>query len=240
MESLVELGLTPAEASVYEAVVKLGTAKAIDISLEANVSYGKIYDMLKSLEKKGLVKVAPYPTKKYVATDPKVLEALVQKKRETLAKIMDDIKILKDKYKIKDYEAVTISHGVKNFYRLLDEIKDPKDTVYKIMYAHNARDREVLEYKRQKKKGVDVKTLIPIRKENIPNIKKWFRLGRSDQREIKNSGVSIAIHDNTQVLLTLINKNQTLLIKDKAFAEVMKDLYLGYYRDAKPIKDIVR
>ena len=53
-----------------EAVLKLGKAGASEISKESGVPYSRIYDVLASLEHKGLVKIIPEKGKKFIRATP--------------------------------------------------------------------------------------------------------------------------------------------------------------------------
>ena len=64
IQELKELGLTEYEAKVYTTLVKLGKSSSAEIAKESGVSYGKIYTVLGSLERKHLAKVVPEKTKK--------------------------------------------------------------------------------------------------------------------------------------------------------------------------------
>ena len=47
--------------------------------------------------------------------------------------------------------------------------------------------------------------------------------------------VRISIQDDEEVMLGLIKNNTTLLLRDKAFAKIMKKLFLEAYTKAKKI-----
>jgi len=52
-------------------------------------------------------------------------------------------------------------------------------------------------------------------------------------KPIKNEGIVIGITDDDHVFITLINANGTILIRDRAFTKLMKDLYLAKYDSIK-------
>ena len=81
---LSELGLTGNETKVFEVLLRRGKSKASDLASESGVSYGRIYVVLSSLERKGLVKVIPEKGKKFVASDPELLRLVVDQKRKSL------------------------------------------------------------------------------------------------------------------------------------------------------------
>src|SRR3989338_8763947 len=96
--NLKELGLSDYESRAFEATVKLGKASAIQISRLGRVSYGRIYEVLASLENKGLVKVVPEKTKKFIPADPENLNKLIEEKEKILSSLREDVKKLEQFY----------------------------------------------------------------------------------------------------------------------------------------------
>ena len=84
---LTEIGLTQNEAKAYETLLRLGKTTAAYISKESGVPYGRIYDVLASLEAKGLVKVIPEKTRKYVPSDPQFLHEYIEKRKKQFNEI---------------------------------------------------------------------------------------------------------------------------------------------------------
>ena len=76
-----ELGLTENEGRVYETLVEFGKLGAGDVSSKSGVSYSKIYDILGSLVRKGLVELIPERTKRFAPGNPEALIKLIEKKR---------------------------------------------------------------------------------------------------------------------------------------------------------------
>ena len=84
------------------------------------------------------------------------------------------------------------------------------------------------------KKGVDLKVLTRTDNETLPNIQKWLKVNKKI-KQIENDGVAISIRDDSAIMVTLIKSNVTMLIRDKPFIALMKELFLNYYESAKPI-----
>ena len=68
-----ELGLTKNESKVYQTLVEFGKMSSTQVSSKSGAPYGRIYDVLGSLIKKGLVRVIPDKTKKFIASSPQEL-----------------------------------------------------------------------------------------------------------------------------------------------------------------------
>jgi len=83
LSALQELGLTRSEARTYVALVARGCSAATDIARDAKIPHPRIYDIMESLEAKGLVKIQTGRRHKYVATKPEVaFERLLKRFRE--------------------------------------------------------------------------------------------------------------------------------------------------------------
>ncbi len=228
------LGLNDYEAKTYEMLVKLGKATAASIAKQSGVPYGRVYDVLASLELKGLLKVLPGKTKMYVPGSPDSLLEQVKKKQEDIAQLEKDIQELKQVYVAKEAEPVLVAQGKANFFRLAKERDRPKKFNYSIKYVSEPRPEWLRQEKEELAKGVDVRSLTKYDAETKENILKFLKVNKN-YKQIENDGVAMAIGE-TGILLGLIKSNTTLLIRDQAFINVMKDLFLAKYKEAKEIK----
>jgi len=95
---LQEIGLTQNETKVYLALLELGESKTGDILKKSKLNSGKIYEILDSLEQKGLVSaVLKNKVKHFTPADPsRVLEYLEEKKKTIERQEKDVNKILPD------------------------------------------------------------------------------------------------------------------------------------------------
>jgi len=226
--NLRELGLSGYEEKTYLSAIKLGKSTASEISRDAGVSYGKIYEVLASLENKGLVKTIPEATKKFIASDPENLMKLVNKKEEQLLEIKNNIKNLKQIYNEKEKEPVMIVKGKNNFYKLTKEQIDSKNYSYTIKYAFTYHPEFIRGTKESLSRKVDLKVLGRFDNETLSNINKWKKIN-PNIKPIDNDGIAMSITDDEEVMIALIKSNTSMLIRDKPFAELMKTLFLNYY-----------
>ena len=132
---LTRIGLTKSEEKVYLSLIKLGKASASLISRESGVSYGKIYTVLDSLERKGLVQIVPEKTKKFIASDPKVIIKKIKEEKQELNRLESEVKELKRIYELREKEIVRMVRGKRNFYKLERELPKPKQIEYNIRYT---------------------------------------------------------------------------------------------------------
>jgi len=232
--NLRQLGLSEYEEKAYRALVELGKSSASKIARQGEISYGKIYEVLNSLEAKGLIKIIPEETKKFVASDPKSLMKLIDKKEKDLLELKKDIKNLKQSYEVHKEEIVQVVKGKKNFYKLAKASPPAKKFSYSIKYTGEYHPDFVKGVKAHKRKGVDSKTLMRNSEETKKNIKKWLKV-TPHIRKIENKGVAIGI-DESGVLIVLLNNNMSLLIKDKAFGEMMGVLFRNTYKNAEKVR----
>lgn len=87
--------LNPTEVKVYLALLKIGSASAIDISKKSGVHRVNVYDILEGLTKKGLVANIIKANKKYfdVASPRRLLELLKEREME-IKKKEDKIRMI--------------------------------------------------------------------------------------------------------------------------------------------------
>lgn len=230
------LGLNKYELKTYEALVKLGKSSASKISQVSGVPYGRIYDTLASLVQKGLVKIVPGLTKKYIPTEPKNLIELINKKKDKLNNFKEKMNELQQIYKFREREIVELAEGRKGFHRIARGMKLPNKTLYTIRSLTSYKPEWVAATKNALKRGVDIKNIVDEKRGNKANIKKWKKI-LPDLRRTDTKGVAISIIDNEEVMLGLINSNITLLIRDSSFAKLMKKFFLNTYNKSKKIKE---
>lgn len=235
MLDLTQLGLTKNETKVFRTLIKLGKAGSSVISKESGVSYSRIYDVLASLEHKGLIRIIPEKGKKFIPSDPEILKNLIKEKKTSLEVLDKEIDKLKKIYNIKEKDPIQIASGKRNFYKLEKELQKPKRYEYNIKYSVEYQPIWAREQKTYIKKGIELKELVRVDKETKENIIRWLKIHKN-VREIPNEGIAISIRDDKEVLIALIKSNTMLLIKDSSFVKLMKELYNGYYQQAKIIE----
>lgn len=234
-ENYEELGLTKNEAKVYDTLVKFGKLGAGEISRESGVSYSKIYNILDSLINKGLVKLIPEKSKKFVPSDPQALVELIEEKQKKLEKAKEKAKELKSFYEVKEKNPVVMELGRKGFYKIVKELKETEKYDYSIKWTSEFRPDWAGNTERYLKQGKELKTLTRYDKETEKDVKKWLRINKNF-RKISNEGIALSIKDDEEVMLALIKSNVTLLIKDAAFAKIMKKMFLEAYKNAEAVR----
>ncbi|MBP2029247.1 sugar-specific transcriptional regulator TrmB [Methanohalophilus levihalophilus] len=93
---LADIGLSKYERSVYLTLLKERDLEASKLSQLSRVPIGKIYEILRDLNKYGLVEIKPSRPRKYRIVDPKIAFELMYKRREEEA--INELKLLRESF----------------------------------------------------------------------------------------------------------------------------------------------
>ena len=114
-ETLLDMGMTESESSVYKLLLLNAGATTRDILRELNLRQPQLYDIMSGLERKGFINVIEGRPKRYEAIDPEIIyrerEISLHQNRETFLKWAIDNK--RDTYESKP--EIWISRNMKNF-----------------------------------------------------------------------------------------------------------------------------
>lgn len=126
MKALEQLGLSGAEATIYEAVLKLGTCTVKDITKTCGFHRTNIYDVLEQLKEKGLI--TSYQEGKamqYQATNPQALYDFLNEKKQALDTIFPTLLNLQARSKDDVHvEVFKGAEGMKTAWR--DQVREAK------------------------------------------------------------------------------------------------------------------
>ncbi len=229
-----EFGLTKNEGKAYYELVRFGKLSAYEVSSKGKVPYGKVYNILNSLINKGLARVVPEKTKKFVPCDPKSLIKFIEEKEARLEKAKEKAKELK-KFYGEEKNPVTMAFGVSGFHRLTKDIDKFKKYDYTIKWSSEPMPEWIRSVEQGFKRKAEIKTLSRYDDETKKRVDEWIKI-QPNIRKFNNEGVAIAIADDKKVLISLIKSNVTLLIKSPEFTKIMRQLFLGAYKNAEEIK----
>jgi len=235
MEELRELGLTKNESKVYQTLLEHGKLGSGELSKFSRVPYSRIYDCLESLEQKGIVRIVPEKTKKFVLSNPRELLEIVKEREGNLRKVKKKINEMKKLYDSKDENPVIVGYGKNSFYKIVNEMKSSKKGSCSLKWTSEFRPEFVRKVEEGLKKGKEEKVLTRYDSETKEDVDKWLNINRKI-RKISNEGVAMSIKDNGEVMIALIKSNVTILIRDKPFSKVMKKMFLETYKNAEKIK----
>lgn len=231
MKEYEELGLSGNEAKAYEALIEFGKLGAGELSARSGVSYSKIYVVLDKLVNKGLVKIIPEKSKKFVPSGPDELIKLIESRQKKLEQAKEKANELKKFYDIKEKNPVVMQVGRKGFYKIVKELKQGKTYSYSLKYTCEARPEWMRNAVRNKRLKIESKTLTRYDDETKKDVKKWLKV-KKEIKQIENEGIAMSINDDEEVMISLIKSNVTLLIKDVPFAKLMRKMFLETYKNA--------
>ncbi len=229
------LGLNKYEFQAYQSLIKLGKSSAPQISKVSNVPYGRIYDILSSLESKGYIKTITGKTKQFIASDPIEIIKLIRNKKKELENLEVEFGKLEQIYDTREEEPVIVVKGNRNFHRLLKEKPDAKKYRYTIKFNSMINPEWVQGYKNKLKKKVDIKNLVRFDETTKKNVMKWKDV-LPEIKAIENEGVLMSLIDDHYVMIGLITSNCTVVIKNEALCKILKKMYLATYEKAEVIK----
>ncbi len=130
-EALEQIGLTPGEAEVYEALVNMGLSATGAITKKAGIASSKVYEVLQRLQKKGLVSfTVKNGVRYYDATPPERLIDFLDEKKEAISISQDTIKSIIPM--IKEQRKSAASHNQTIVYT---GIEGPKIVLHEILEA---------------------------------------------------------------------------------------------------------
>ncbi|MDA3814896.1 MAG: hypothetical protein PF549_00845 [Patescibacteria group bacterium] len=120
---LKSLGLSEKEKDVYLAGLKLGPTRAAMFSRKTGFTRQHTYDLLKSLEQKGLVsKMGEKYGQRFIIENPKNLKNLIERKKQKLERLDNNLDKL-----LPEFESFYNVKGVVPKIRFFDEIEGIKE-----------------------------------------------------------------------------------------------------------------
>lgn len=227
-----KLGLKEKEARVYLAVLALGPSSVQDIAKEANISRPTAYEIIKILEKKGLVAATKKAKKRYFSAQSpgQILGILRTQKKEIEEKEREFIRIiasLESKYSPKENEEIKLYKG-KEGIKALEEILSFTQSAEIFVFSSNANSTEIKKrqaiYQQIRKRlgKIEVKEILP------KNLK------------IKNSQAETKTFSLTDFIGTLIlfdkaiflsaQKPEGFLIENELTIHLLKALFLALWK----------
>ncbi len=236
---LLEFGLTPHEASVYLAALSLGATTILRISKYSGVKRTTVYEVVNSLENKGLIKKEIHGFKTlYSAEHPEKLERTLELKRILLAKTLP---LLESKYhlkgtqgSIKYYEGLV---AIKNLYN--DILKDlrPNDFYYAVSNTTEWQDSDDDYFmKNHVEKRVNMGLVIHLLFVDSPMAQKRKEFEHNFNEEIRLLSRNADIHVDMVItphklvtfqlhepMVALVVENKTIINAQKALFEALWD-----------------
>ena len=128
-ELLRDLGLSPNEARVYEALLQQGEASVQEISIKSKVHRRNVYDSIAKLIEKGLAsEVFIKGEKNFKAINPRRLLEILKEKEEKINTALPQMQALHKA--VQEKEQAYFYRGVEGFKNYLQDILETNETVY--------------------------------------------------------------------------------------------------------------
>lgn len=117
-DTLLEIGLNRWETRAYVALLELGSTTTGPLAKKSNVPLSKIYPVLESLNKKGLVSyVIRGKTKYFQAVDPEILKTMIKEKEKRIYETISQFKLIINKSHRN--QKVEIFEGLNSIIRII-------------------------------------------------------------------------------------------------------------------------
>ncbi len=243
---LEQIGLTKGEIKVYLTLLKLGESTTGNIIQEAQISSGKIYEILDKLIKKGLVSyILKDRTKYFTASSPnRILDYLNEKERqlksqeEELQKQLPSLLSIQKAAK-KQYET-KLFRGFKGFetaiFEALDNLKQTDEVLAMGVISTKALQYNLLwqKWHRERiKKHIKCKVIFSETKSEY--YKKILKMSLTETRVLTGiTPTAIDIIGNNILILTHGEEPSCLLIKNSEISESFRTFFYNLWGIAKP------
>ncbi len=238
---LQEIGLSKREATVYLALLELGSSKVGSIIKKTHIPSSKIYDILHLLSERGFVSfVIQNNVRQYQAADPKTIIAYVSEKKKKLEEILPSL-LLKQKFTEK--KNVSLYSGQKAvftlFTSLLNDAK-PKEEYFVFSIGEEQKSESAtLFFKNLAVRRKDKKIITYILK-NIHECKKEYKKNKKEKHTkvqlrftVFNLPQGITIFRNHLILLSWGNSPLAIHIENEQFAKEFRDFFRELWEKGK-------
>jgi sugar-specific transcriptional regulator TrmB len=235
-----KLGLSDKEATVYVALLMLGSSKVSAIAARANLLRETTYAVLKSLKEKGLVTyVIKSGIKYFDAVDPELLLRSFKEKERSLIEILPTLQEVKKTGihlpKIEMYE------GTEGFKTLLRDMIAEKNTELQ-GYVHESITTFLpvfsLQFRRERREKKIFLKVITTPTEFTREIKKKDKDEFRETRfhpTIPSTPIGYYISKNKVFIVKATRKEQIgIKIEDQDLAKVQKDIFEELWKQTKP------
>jgi len=225
-----KLGLTEKQALVYLTALELGYTSIQKISQKANISRPTTYEIVKTLEKKGLISESRKNNKRYFTAESpdKLLGILRIERKEIEEKEREFLRIisaLKSKYSLEDKREIKIFKGkteIENLFQ--DFLTTQSKNIYVLINNEKiwpVKKRKSIYYKIAKRLGkIEIKEL-SINKSKLPQYAE-SKLLKKDNLLFK--GV-IIIYD--KIIIIPEDKSIGILVENKILINLIKSFFLN-------------
>ena len=240
-----EFGLNNYEKSAYRVLFNAQRASASEIAVKSKVPQAKIYEVLKSLERRGLISQELSKTKTYVLNNPESTFAGILEQRESHVKGLKSkvdavVELFETINPAIKGEHVKIVYGRENVLETIDRQFKSTKSFYYATAGFKTNDSELREeVKKMIDRGVSVCFIGSIDSRNIWLAEKWAKTGV----EVKHSAelekrVRFSVLDKKFASLTLKDEEYTTIVTNsQPIVLTLLDLFQYYWNKAIPLRE---
>lgn len=245
MEKLKALGLNKYETEAYLTLLKMGKTTAYRLSENSEVPFGRVYEILESLENKGLVTLESKDPKKYEAVNPEIgLRALLNEKGKEWKEEKEELEDFIDslEYKEKEVEEVKFVKSKEVYYKKLEQlVKNAKEEILSVVGGLGAAEStRAEEYERKfVEGGGSVKMMVTVTQENRQRVKRAQDIG-IDLKDSPFEGIRLHVVDEEKTLIavnkpSMIFERAALIVEDEDFSRSVKRMFNSVWEKQKEI-----
>lgn len=244
---LKELGLSPNEARIYEALLELGESSITEIATRTNIHRRNVYDAVNRLVDKGVITpVIGDKESRYAPVEPNKFFEMVEEKRTKLEEILPAMqKLFSEK---KTTEGVFVYSGIEGLKNIQRDALGARGFIYSIggkgfyLDPHPHKDLMAESFLRATKKR-NIRLQILLDATTKDQYKPEPRLGNSEFRFLPKEYSSPGVVDvyNDRVVISLGNLDQpskdftAFMIISERLAESYKQWFQFMWDRCKPI-----
>lgn len=232
-QKLTHLGLSDSEARVYLAMLKLGPSTVQNIAKTAKLSRTASYQVISSLENKGIASTFFEKKKKlFVAEDPEKLEGYfaqhigaMQAELSSLNRIIPELRVLQSgdmKPRVRFYRG---TEGIRALFRDLASTNPPELLeITNVDAVYSGIDPKILLEEREKFAETPMK--VKVLRRGTPRILSSKAEYRDIPHDTLNFQGDIWIYGNRIAFTHFVNDIETVIIDNGLFADTMRALFL--------------
>lgn len=240
ISDLVSLGFTKKEARVYLACLELGSGSAVKIAEKAGLPRSTTYDVLRELLKKGAVtSFLKGSRKRFVISDPSIMETRIKKQEARLRELMPELQALFLSKSVKP--RLRLYEGKQGLNIILKEALEEADEMISVSNIADIFDKlreyfPKFSHERAKKK-------IPIRiiSRDSAMARERQREGRRELRQVKIKETPIPFRSvffawkNKVAMITLQDDLIIVMIESRDIAETFRAMFEWLWNETPEI-----
>lgn len=243
---LIELGLTPKEVTLYEALLRLGSSSAAELAREVNLPRQTAYSILESLSTQGIIEQSDLRGTKQFVADLSILQTIVDNRKnifEEKSKLLRQAlpELLAQYGHVSDIPQVTYYQGREGLKKLLDDIikvyKKGKHRIFRgygLARPYPGMEETIMKWIEERHKlGVEALVFVPkdVDFRSIGGNENTY--GRKFKiLDIEDQGAGVYLVGNN-VYLFSYKDNVGVKVKNQAIANLLKEIFTEHWKRVK-------